>query len=61
MNQRKIFVVFGDSDVIVLLALFGNAGVERLDHLVPNSKGLETMGRRSTVGRFTWFEDKCYS
>ena len=29
MNQRKIFVVFGDSDVIVLLALFGNAGVER--------------------------------
>ena len=36
MNQRKIFVVFGDSDVIVLLALFGNAGVERLDHFVPN-------------------------
>ena len=35
MNQRKIFV-FGDSDVIVLLALFGNAGVERLDHFVPN-------------------------
>ena len=36
MNQRKIFVVFGDSDVIVLLALFGNTGDERLDHFVPN-------------------------
>ena len=45
MNQRKIFV-FGDSDVIVLSWPYLVMPESRLDHFVPNSKGLETMGRR---------------